>query len=337
MTYHVFGIGNALLDIQFDIDYDFLDTHQLPKGLMSYVEHERQTEIINTLGQENIRQISSGGSVANSMVALSYFGAKGFFACRVADDDAGAQYHQEMSAAGLDSTFDTCKKTDGKTGRCVVKVTPDADRTMSTYLGSSIELCEDQINYEALKNSEYFYIEGYLMTSPKALTAVKKAVVFAREHGVKIAITLSDPDIVQAFKPAFHDIIDDGVDLIFCNEQEALEFTDTTHLDDAEKALKKVTKTFAITIGPRGSIVFDGNRLITVPATEEIPIDTLGAGDMYAGAFLYAITHGYDWEMAGRLANITSSKVVTIFGPRVSKEHIQELLAQLHQKAEEAA
>ncbi len=330
MQYNVYGIGNALLDIQYDVDFDFLIQNELPKGLMSYLTHPEQEAILDRLGRNNVRQISSGGSVANSMVVMSQFGAKCFFSCRIANDASGDEYYQEMKDAGLNNNFDNTARPDGLTGRCIVKVTPDADRTMSTYLGTSIELCEDQLNVEALKQSEYLYIEGYLTTSPSAMKAVKKAISIAKENNVKIAITLSDPDIVSHFREQFHELIDQGVDLIFCNEKEAIDFTETNNLDEAEEKLKHYTKTFVVTIGPRGSIVFDGNRLLTVTATEEQPIDTLGAGDMYAGAFLFAITNGYSWEDAGRLANLTSSKVVTMFGPRVSADHTKELIETLH-------
>lgn len=326
MQYDVYGIGNALLDIQYDVSEEFLQQQNIAKGLMTYVDHHRQNEIMDLLGRDQIRQISSGGSVANSMIAMSQFGAKAFFSCRIGPDEAGDQYYHDMKAAGLHCNFDNSTRPEGYTGRCIVKVTPDADRTMCTNLGTSIELCEDQLDIEALKNSKYLYIEGYLTTSPSAMKAVKKAMAVAKENGVKIAITLSDPDIVTNFRSQFHELIDNGVDLIFCNEQEAKDFTETTSLSDAQEKLKQVTQTFAITIGPRGSIVFDGDELITVPATEEKPIDTLGAGDMYAGAFLYGITNGLSWEMSGLLANITSSKVVTIYGPRVSKADSEELL-----------
>jgi sugar/nucleoside kinase (ribokinase family) len=329
MSYDVYGIGNALLDIQYDVSDEFLLEHQIAKGLMSYVEHQRQDDIMDILGRKNVRQISSGGSVANSMIVMSQFGANTFFSCRIADDEAGDQYYQDMKRAGLHCNFDSMARAKGLTGRCLVKITPDAERTMCTYLGTSIELCEEQLDIEALKQSTYLYIEGYLTTSPSAMKAVKHALGVAKAHGVKIAVSLSDPQIVKAFKAQFHDIIDDGVDLIFANEQEAMYFTDTDNLIDAEQELKRYTKAFAVTIGPKGSIVFDGNELITIPATEEKPVDTLGAGDMYAGAFLYGITQGLGWYKSGLLANITSSKVVTLYGPRVSKEHTDDLLKQL--------
>ena len=305
--------------------------------MFRYVEHQDQENLMNTLGRDKARQISSGGSVANSMIVMSHFGANAFFSCRIGNDESGDQYYNDMRTAGLHCNFDTMPRPEGKTGRCVVLITPDADRTMQTYLGTSIELCEEQLNFEALKKSKYLYIEGYLTTSPTGLNAAKSAIKLAKENDIKVAITLSDPDIVKHFKPQFHELIDDGVDLIFCNENEALEFTETTELTAAEKQLKQVTSTYAITLGPRGSLIFDGVNRVMVPATEEKPIDTLGAGDMYAGAFLYAITNGYSWEQAGLLANITSSKVVTIFGPRVSHENTQELLMELHRRIEVAA
>jgi sugar/nucleoside kinase (ribokinase family) len=334
MQYDVYGIGNALLDMQYDIKPDFILKNQIAKGLMTYVEHEDQEQLINRLGRDQVRQISSGGSVANSMIVMSHFGASAFFSCRIGQDKSGDQYYSDMRTAGLHCNFDTMPRATGKTGRCIVLITPDADRTMQTYLGTSIELCEDQLNIEALKHSKYLYIEGYLTTSPTGLKAAKKAINLAKQHNIKVAITLSDPDIVKHFKPQFHELIDNGVDLIFCNENEALEFTETDQLEIAEANLRKVTQTYAITLGPRGSLLFDGEKRIMVPATEEKPIDTLGAGDMYAGAFLYGVTNGYSWEQAGLLANITSSKVVTMFGPRVSYENTRELLKELHCRIE---
>ena len=185
MGYDVYGIGNALLDIQSDVDYAFLKNNQIAKGVMTNIEHQRQTEIIHQIGQQNIRQVSSGGSVANSMMVLQYFGGKGFYSCNISNDEAGDQYYHEMKAAGLDCNFDTQTRPDGNTGRCIVNITPDADRTMSTYLGISTKLSEAEINYQALLTSEYLYIEGYLAASPPAFQAALKAKQFAQSHQVK--------------------------------------------------------------------------------------------------------------------------------------------------------
>lgn len=329
MAYDVYGIGNALLDIQLDVSFEFLQQNNIPKGIMSYVSQERQSELIERIGQDRIRQVSSGGSVANSMIVLQHFGGKGFFSCKIAQDEAGDQYLNDIAAAGLTTNYNENARPKGDTGRCLVKISPDADRTMSTNLGISETLSDQELNIEALKQSTYLYLEGYLTTSPSGLHAALKAKQLAEQHGVKTAITFSDPAIVAQFKTEFHQLIDNGVDLIFCNEAEAKEFTETKDLKHAISQLKQLAPTFVITIGPRGSLVYDGTQLLTVPATEEKPIDTVGAGDMYAGAFLYGITNGLSWLQAGQLANLTSSKVVTIYGPRVSKEHTEALLQQL--------
>ena len=331
MSYDVYGIGNALLDIQLDVNHEFLTQNDLPKGVMTYVSQARQTDIINLAGPDNIRQVSSGGSVANSMIVLQYFGGSGFFSCKIAQDKAGTQYHNELKSSGLDTNYDHQARPEGETGRCLVKITPDADRTMSTNLGISESLSESELHLDALKQSTYLYLEGYLTTSPLGHQAALKAKRLAEENGVKTAITFSDPAIVSQFKAQFHELIDNGVDLVFCNESEAKEFTERDTLTEAIEQLKVIAKTFVITIGPRGSLVYDGNELITVPATEEKPIDTVGAGDMYAGAFLYGITNGLSWQEAGQLANLTSSKVVTIYGPRVSQADTVALKKELQE------
>lgn len=329
MEYDVYGLGNALLDIQCEVDEHFLNKHDIAKGLMTLVEHERQCEIIDLLGEDRIHKISSGGSLANSMMVLQHFGGKGFYSCNIARDEAGDHYYREMKAAGLDTNFDTQERNHGNTGRCLVKITPDADRTMTTFLGVSVELSEDHLNHDALRRAKYLYLEGYLTASEPAHKAAVKAKSIATQHGVKVALTLSDPTMVSGFKDQFLELLDDPIDLLFCNEDEAKEFTNTNTLEEAVEALKKYAKTFAVTIGPKGSLLYDGQQFIHVPATEEKPIDTVGAGDMFAGAFLYGLTNGMSWRMAGELANLTSSKVVTIYGPRVSKEHTEELLAAL--------
>ena len=330
MGYDVYGIGNALLDIQYDVTESFLKEHNIGKGLMTYTSHEDQDKIMHAIGDGQLRLVAPGGSVANSMIALSYFGGEGYFSCRVAADDAGKLYWSAMHAAGLASNFDHASMPEqGNTGRCVVQITPDADRTMLTYLGASADLNCDQIDFDMLAKSQYFYIEGYLTTSPSALEAVIEAKAHAKKHGVKVALTLSDPAIVSQFRPEFEKLIGDGVDLVFSNKQEALDYSNSATLSQAEAALKEITKSYVITVGAKGSIVYDGIERVMVEATEEKAIDTLGAGDMYAGAFLYGITHGLTGEQAGYLANITSSKVVTMYGPRIAKADTIALRQQL--------
>ncbi len=327
--YDVYGIGNALLDVEYELkNPEFLDQIGIKKGLMTLVSHEKQEEIIAAMGKENIRNVTSGGSVANSMAAIRHFGGKGFLSCRIAGDETGEKYHEEMKRIGLHSNFDHRPKPQGETGRCLVKVTPDSDRTMSTYLGVSVNLSESELNFEALARSKFLYLEGYLLSSPSAFEAVKKAKQFAHERHIKTALSLSDPFMVTSFHGQFRDLLQEKVDLLFSNQEEALGFAKTRDLTEALDCLKQAAQQFAVTMGPRGSLVFDGQVLHTIPPEPVKPIDTVGAGDMYAGAFLYALARDYDFLQAAQLANLASAYVVTQYGPRIPKEIAPRLLAQ---------
>ncbi|MDF2691552.1 MAG: PfkB domain protein [Gammaproteobacteria bacterium] len=332
--YNVYGIGNALLDIEFEVYPDFFSEHGIEKSVMTLVDESRQSLILEKLGLANHRKIASGGSAANTMIALQQFGSKGFYSCKIANDEAGDHYYQDMRAAGLDSNFDTQLRQAGHTGKCLAMITRDADRTMNTFLGISESLSEHELDLEALKNSEYLYIEGYLMTSPSALHAIKKAKSIAHSYGTKISISLSDPAIVKYFKAQFLEITSDGVDLLFCNQEEAFEFCDTHNLEMVKQTLKTIAKSFVITRGSQGSIIFDGQNFIEVEAVKVEAVDTLGAGDMYAGAFLAAITQAYPYELAGRMASLASAKVVSQYGPRLDQEDIDWIKAKVLEKAD---
>lgn len=323
--YHVYGIGNALLDIEFEVYSEFFARNGIEKSVMTLVDEQRQNLILNELGLANHRKIASGGSAANTMIAIQQFGSKGFYTCKIANDEAGDHYYREMRAAGLDSNFDIQRRQEGHTGKCLAMITHDADRTMNTFLGISETLSEAELHLDALKNSDYLYIEGYLMTSPTAFKAVKTAKQVARSHGVKTSISLSDPAIVKYFKGQFLEVVSEGVDLIFCNEEEAAEFCESHDLEVIKTTLKTVAKAFVITRGAKGSIVYDGHQFIEIAPAIVSAVDTLGAGDMYAGAFLAAITQGHSYELAGRLASLASATVVTQYGPRLSQQQIDEI------------
>lgn len=323
--FDVYGIGNALLDIEYEITPEFLSKNKIEKGVMTLVDESRQLELAKILGEHSMRKVACGGSVANTLVAFSHFGGKAFYSCKVANDQAGEHFYNELRAAGLASNLDFQTMGRGHTGKCMVFVTHDADRTMNTFLGITETLSTQEIHEPAIKDAKYLYIEGYLMTSPSAFLAVQKAKQIAESHQVKIAVTLSDPFIVGHFKDNFKKIIGQGVDLLFCNQEEALMFTESTDLQGAIAGFKKIAKTFAITLGSKGSLVFDGSREIYLDAEPVKVVDTLGAGDMYAGAFLAGITQGLSFEQAGRLASAAADKIVTEYGPRLSKPEIQKI------------
>jgi len=204
-------------------------------------------------------------------------------------------------------------------------VTDDAERTMNTFLGASDALSGREIDQDALLDSEWFYVEGYLVTDELRAAATKAAVELAKANGIKIAISLSDPFVVSMFGDALRDVIGSGVDLIFCNKDEAMAFTGTKSLEAAGEALKQCTKTFAITDGAEGSVTFDGEILHHSVGVEAKAIDTNGAGDMFAGAFLYAITSVRDYAWAADLANNCAARVVAQFGPRLEAQQFDNI------------
>ena len=324
--YNVFGLGNALLDMEFEISLELLEQLKLDKGVMTLVDEDRQATIIQQLKGQPCEK-SCGGSAANTMVALSQLGGKGFYSCKVAGDEIGAYYLEDLENCGLDTNIAKNNRPEGITGKCLVLVTPDADRTMSTFLGISADFSPEELATSAILDSEYVYIEGYLVSSPPAKAAAIKAKEIADKGEVKTAVSLSDPNTVQYFKPGILEIIGSGVDLIFANRSEALTMAETQDLAVAMDYLKTISKTFAITRGGEGSLVFDGEKLIEIAPFPVKAIDTLGAGDMYAGAFLYGITKGMSWEKAGNLASLASSRIVTRFGPRLETEELKSFIA----------
>ena len=329
MAYHIYGIGNALVDKEFEVTDEFFAKTGIEKGMMTLIEEDQLHTMLETLNSDyGLKKRACGGSAANSIIGASYFGAKTYYSCNVGNDEAGDFYISDLTAAGVDTNTET-NRDEGITGKCLVMVTPDAERTMNTYLGITADLHEKHINEDALKNSEWVYIEGYLVTSDTSRAAAIKVIELAKKHGVKTALTFSDPAMVQFFKDGLKEMIGSGVDLLFCNEQEAMLFADSDNLDDAVETIKEVAKTFAITLGSKGALAFDGALMHPIIPNPTTAVDSNGAGDMFAGAFLYAITQGHDFAAAGRLASAASSKVVSQFGPRLEAAQHEPLKAAL--------
>lgn len=322
--YNIYAIGAALVDTEVKVTHSFLAEHTIEKGVMTLVDQSRQEELIDSLNKNGSKLLKqSGGSACNSVVAASHMGAKTFFGGRIANDDDGKLYADDLIRAGVSHSF--FPESQGVTGKCLVMVTSDAERTMNTYLGVSDNFSEMEISQTALADSEWFYIEGYLQTDERRTLVVKSAVDFAKQKGVKIGLTLSDPFVAELFADNLKSVIGNGIDLIFCNKDEALAFTGTDSLDLAAELLKKYAKTFAITDGANGAMVFDGNSLFRVPGVKANAIDSNGAGDMFAGTFLYGITSGASYLKAAELANKAAAKVVESFGPRLQQADFEAL------------
>ncbi|MEM8829884.1 MAG: adenosine kinase [Cyanobacteria bacterium P01_G01_bin.19] len=323
--YDVYALGNALLDTEFEVSPETLDKLGIEKGVMTLLDREAQDKIVSSLAEYDTKR-SCGGSAANTLIAVSQFGGKAFYSCKVANDEPGKFYTQDLIDCGVATNLDTQAAESGVTGKCLVFVTPDADRTMNTFLGISGKFSDAELIPEAIEDAEYTYIEGYLVSGENSKQAAIKAKQIAQSAGNKVAFTLADLNMVKFFKSGLLEIIGDGVDLLFANESEALLMAETEDFDTAVKYLKTISKSFAVTRGAAGSVIFDGDRLIEIEPFPVKAIDTVGAGDMYAGAFLYGITKGMSYQEAGNLASKASAKIVTALGARLKTEEVQALL-----------
>jgi sugar/nucleoside kinase (ribokinase family) len=323
--YNVYGLGNALLDIECEVEPETLQHLSLEKGVMTLLDEDTQNKILSHLDGAAHKR-TCGGSAANTMIAISQFGGKAFYSCKVADDEPGQYYLDDLLRCGVDTNLQHHPAEPGITGKCLVFVTPDADRTMSTFLGISSGFTDVELMPEAIAASTYTYIEGYLVTGEHSKQAAIKAREIAVAAGKKVALTLSDLNMAKFFKPGLLEMIGSGVDFLFANESEALQMADTQDLNSAIQHLKTLAKGFAITRGPKGSLMFNGEQLIEIEPFPVKAIDTVGAGDMYAGAVLYGITNGMDWAQAGRLGSLASAKLVTTLGARMATADVKALL-----------
>jgi sugar/nucleoside kinase (ribokinase family) len=325
--YDVYAIGNALVDIEYHATPARLVELNIDKGVMTLIDEQRQNSLIAQLGDTH-ESMACGGSAANSIIALAQMGAKTHFDCRVSSDMTGQVFARDLHDSGVHSILDSKPLPTGVTGKCLVFVTPDADRTMNTFLGVSAELDSDDIDKEAIKHSQAIYIEGYLASADNTRDAAIEARRIAETRKIMTSLTLSDPNMVKFFRDSIQAMIGDGVDLLFANEDEALELAGSDNLADAVQLFKTKAGKFAITRGARGALLFDGVREIEIEARPVKAIDTLGAGDMFAGAMLYGLSQGMSFHHAGDLAALASAKIVTQFGPRLKADQTRELLAE---------
>jgi sugar/nucleoside kinase (ribokinase family) len=328
VRYDVYGIGNALVDIVTEVDPGFFERNQVERGVMTLVDEKRQEHLMKAIDMPKSR-MSAGGSAANTVIGLSQFGGSGFYSCLVARDTLGKFFLEDMKRNGVDTNLAYESTPEGHTGRCLVMTTPDAERTMNTFLGISSHLSPGHLREEALRESNWLYLEGYLVSSPKGMEAMKEARKMADRHKVSTALTFSDPSMVKYFSKNMEEIVGASVDLLFCNEEEAMIFTGTGTLNDAREKLKQSAKRFVITLGANGAMIFDGDTFVDIEPYKVRAVDTNGAGDMFAGAFLYGITHRHSWAEAGKLASLASSRVVSQFGPRLTPEEAKRILVDL--------
>lgn len=320
--YHIYGMGNALVDMEIEVSNEFIKETNIEKGLMILVDDKRQGEVLGKIGSHHKR--ACGGSAANTIIGARQLGARTFYSCKVANDETGDFYFSDLMKEGVETNLHGDRE-EGVTGKCMVFVTPDADRSMETFLGITATFSESELVWDDIKDSEYLYIEGYLVTGDSGRNAAIKAREFARKNGVKVAFTFSDPGIVSYFKDGLAEIMGDKIDLLFCNEAEALAFTGKEDINEAMKDLSQVSHQVAITQGPKGALLWDGDKEIDILTREVEARDTNGAGDLFAGSFMYALTQGHSFAEAGKLACACSSQLVTQFGPRLKADQAREI------------
>ena len=313
LKYDVAGIGNALVDVISNADDKFLIANGIEKGGMTLIDAPRADELYGKMAS-SIEM--SGGSCANTIAGLASLGGKGAFFGKVKNDQLGEVFIHDIKSLGV--AFPAAQATDGApTGRCLVVVTPDAQRSMSTFLGAAQKLGPDDIDADTIKAAAVTYMEGYLWDEPGAKEAFLKAAKIAHEAGRLVSLTLSDSFCVDRFRDEFRRLAKDEVDLLFANEAEILSLHETDVFDDALQQVRKDCKFAALTRSEQGSvIVADGEVHVVDAEPVSKVVDTTGAGDLFAAGFLYGLTRGKDPVTCGRLGALAAAEVISHYGPR---------------------
>jgi sugar/nucleoside kinase (ribokinase family) len=311
--YHVVGIGNAIVDVLAHADDQFIDDMGLVKGAMSLIDEETAMSVYDKMGP-GIE--CSGGSAANTIAGLASLGGQGAFIGKVRDDQLGDVFRHDITAIGID--FATQPDTVGaSTARCMIHVTPDAQRTMQTFLGASVNLGPNDIEADMIAAAQVTYLEGYLWDKPLAKQAFIKAARTAKDAGRRVSLSLSDPFCVDRHRTDFLDLVNDHVDVLFANEEEIISLYHANNFDDALQAVRAHCSVAALTRGEKGSVVLTGDEVHIVDAeVVERVTDTTGAGDAYAAGFLYGLTTAETPDICGRMGGICAAEVISHVGAR---------------------
>ena len=307
------GIGNAIVDIVTNIDDEFLKRNLLEKGSMNLINLESSDKILEDC--KVIKQIS-GGSAANTVVSLANLGNNVEFIGRIKDDKFGNFFSKDIKESG--TSFDSkYVETRESSAHSIILITPDAQRTMCTYLGASTEFEPNNINYESIKTSKYLYLEGYLWDSELAKQAFIKAAKIAKESKTKIILSLSDSFCVDRHRESFLNLINDFVDILFCNEEELKSLFQLNDLEQCRIEIQSLCELTAITLGERGSLIVNKNKTeIIKPIFLGQAIDTTGAGDVFAGGFIHGLINNLSFNKCGQIGSICAGHIVTQIGSR---------------------
>jgi len=311
--YDVTAIGNAIVDVLAQADDALLAAHNLPKGAMNLIDADTAERLygIMAAGIE-----SSGGSAGNTIAGIAALGGRGAYIGKVADDQLGEVFTHDIHAVGV--AYDTRPLTGSlPTARSLIFVTPDAQRTMQTFLGACTQLGPEDVNMDFITSSKVVYLEGYLWDLPRAKAAMRDAALKAQESGVKVSLTLSDAFCVARFRDEFLELTEQYVDILFANESEILALYQVSDFDAALKQVRNHCEVAALTRSEKGSVVVNGDEVHVIDAVKGVQVvDTTGAGDAYAAGFLYGYTQGHDLAACGRLGGAMAAHVISHYGGR---------------------
>ena len=325
MQYDVYGVGNALVDIQASVSDALLAELKYAKGIMTLVEDDAQSLVLKQLKGHDLSRCA-GGSAANTIMGIADFGGKAAYTGKVANDEIGEFFLVDMRNKGIEIDVEP---GEGQTGTCVILITDDAQRTMLTNLGASASLQPEDIDEELIKKATYVYVEGYLFAGEPTRTAALRAIQLAKENGIKVAFTVSDPFLIQYHRDEFWSLIEGPVDLLFCNLEEARALTGHRDPIDCAEEIHKHAQNVALTLGADGSLLMHESQAIPIEGVNVKAKDTTGAGDMYAAGILYGITNGLTWKQSGRLASHAAARIVSQLGARLEQPFSQEEIQQL--------
>jgi sugar/nucleoside kinase (ribokinase family) len=312
-TLDVVGIGNAIVDVLVPSDDAFLSKHDLKKGTMALIDEARAAALYAAMGAG---VEASGGSCGNTMAGIASLGGNGAYIGKVRDDQLGGVFAHDLRAIGV--RFDTAPLTQGpSTARCLILVTPDAQRTMNTYLGACVELGPEDIDPALVAAAQVVYLEGYLFDPPRAKAAFRKAAKIAHDAGRKVSLSLSDPFCVDRYRDEFRELVANHVDILFANEVEICSLYQVNEFEDALARIRGEAEIAALTRSEAGSVIVTRDREHRIEAaTPKRLVDSTGAGDLYASGFLYGLTHGKDLATCGRLGSLCAAEVIAHFGAR---------------------
>ena len=315
-TYDVTAIGNAIVDVLAQAEDSFLDEQKLPKGAMSLIDSDQATALYGLMGPG---VEASGGSAGNTAAGIAALGGKVAYIGKVADDQLGEVFGHDIRAIGV--TFNTPPlKNSLPTARCLIFVTPDAQRTMQTFLGACTQLGPDDIDIKVVQDSKVVFIEGYLWDLPAAIEGILKAAKAAKEAGRKVAFTTSDAFCVGRFRDQFLEFITNDVDILFANDSEILSLFEVEDFDTALEKARGLAEIVAVTRSEKGSVVVSGDQTHVIAGQKVDVVDTTGAGDAYAAGFLYSYTQGKQLDVCGKLGGIVDSEAISHYGARAEAD-----------------